>query len=382
MKKREFDKKVEEIFQSIITKNTNQDISTELDTFASNNKEIFDSLIKYIEDDDNLSSDDFFTENKNLLEQMNIFSNYREHLDEIAKIITILKNKEKEHLKKSEIERYDKLFSENENCLLFKNYKKLKEYIRKNDKDLLIDFKKIKDQYDDCGYFRNDKFYYKTLINGDVFDKILENDEFNIDEYNFFIKLNGNFYQSKKENNILQEEAINPGNPKWMENFFINRNGHESFCYNLSREDLDDKNKESKICKTFDYNRGIRRIEGYAKRENDGRLSMMIEELCEEKGILIGRCFHFDSMSKNGTNFLEVELNHLDFAMNIYFEKEERINKHLDKNEKVKADKRTHYFRIEKFPLKHIIFLLNILCVSEYLKKEVIESIFEKVRKK
>ncbi|MCR3906659.1 MAG: hypothetical protein NUK62_06540 [Tenericutes bacterium] len=264
---------------------------------------------------------------------------------------------------------------------LFKEYKQLEKFIRKNDDEGLIEFNKIKSEYVNGNHFKHNKNYYKSVIKDQVFEQLLRPDTLNVTEYPFYIKLDNEYYSpSRNALSSLEEAAINPSNPKWTESFSIHNGLFEGASYEL-REDNDDEMDIGKKCfKDNDYLRGIRRIESIAKRKNNGRFSMMIEELSIEYGILVGRCIHLDSQDPIGTNFFEAILSHIDYAINVYGEIHNRLNIRMDKKEKYDASLRGHLFRIENYPFYKLPDLTYLLFKSKLLTEDWATATFNKVK--
>lgn len=118
----------------------------------------------------------------------------------------------------------------------------------------------------------------------------------------------------------------------------------------------------------------IRRLDVIAQRKNSGVFSMMIEELQQESDdIVIGRCIHLDSSAPLGTNYEEVQLSHLDLAINVYFDDtgRERMASNLANGKKVtNATCRTHLFRIDDVPLSSLMVFARMFFISMTLLNE------------
>jgi len=263
---------------------------------------------------------------------------------------------------------------------LFKKYKQLEEFIRQNDGDGLIDFNKIRNEYVDGNHFKHNKNFYKSVIKDQVLEQLLRPDTFNVTEYPFYIKLDNVYYSPIRDAlPSLEETAINPSNPKWTENFSIHKGLFEGASYELRENNDDEIDIGKKWFKDNDYIRGIRRIESIAKRESNGRFSMMIEELSIENSILVGRCIHLDSQDPIGTNFYEATLSHIDYAINVYGEIHNRLNIRMDKKEKYDASLRGHLFRIENYPFNKLPDLTYLLFKSKLLVEDWTTATFNKV---
>jgi len=171
----------------------------------------------------------------------------------------------------------------------------------------------------------------------------------------------------------LNEEVLIPANPNWWKNLNIHRRNKEGASYILyPKEPTKDSHQEF-----WEYKiNGIRRLDVVAKRNNDGNLSMMIEELSDKEsdsGITIGRCIHLDTDDKIGTSFSSSQVNHLDLAINVYEGEavKKRYTDNLATGIKVEdATFRTHLFRIENVPLKSIFLFVSVFFQSKTLVRD------------
>lgn len=117
----------------------------------------------------------------------------------------------------------------------------------------------------------------------------------------------------------LLEYAVRPPNPTWWRTLGLQRGKTDSGCFVL---DPDTVQEEFRKAAAWEFSaKGIRKLEVFVKRENQGRFSMMAEELSDRyarDGITIGRCIHLDSRSPEGTPFEKAVLDHIDLAVNVY----------------------------------------------------------------
>jgi hypothetical protein len=179
----------------------------------------------------------------------------------------------------------------------------------------------------------------------------------------------------------MNEEVLIPANPNWWKNLNIHRRNKESASYILyAKEPTKDSHQEF-----WEYNvKGIRRLDVIAKRNNDGNLSMMIEELSDkdsDSGITIGRCIHLDTDDEIGTPFSESRVNHLDLAINVYegSTAQKRYDGNLAKGLKVEdATFRTHLLRIENVPLKSLFLFVLVFFQSKTLVSDWFADQFQR----
>lgn len=98
-------------------------------------------------------------------------------------------------------------------------------------------------------------------------------------------------------------------------------------------------------------------LQTFFKRDNNNLLSGSIEEMktLKSDNTLVSKHIHLTSVSEVGTDWEEGILAHIDGAINVYFgdNAKKRLSKNLD--EKVKADCRTHLFRIDNIPITELL---------------------------
>jgi hypothetical protein len=157
----------------------------------------------------------------------------------------------------------------------------------------------------------------------------------------------------------LCEYVVRPPNPTWWKNVGLRRGTTDGGHFILDPESAPEALRSAAH---WEYGaKGIRRLEVFVKRENQGRFSMMVEELSDRHqhdGIMIGRCIHLDSFSPEGTPFDEAVLKHIDLAINVYQDgvRQSRLDQRLDDGGKiVDASCRTHLLRIDG-PLFPVLF--------------------------
>jgi hypothetical protein len=187
-----------------------------------------------------------------------------------------------------------------------------------------------------------------------------------------YVRLNHHEFFASKPLQAINEEILIPANPSWWNNLEIYKNRKEGSSYyiegsfELPREQV----------KYIDYHVDkVRSLQIHAKRNNDGNLSMMLEELNEyyfDAGFLMGRCIHLDTDSGFGTSANQAMLNHLDLAIQFY-EKDKinaRNDQDLSKGMVVDASFRTHLFRVENIPFNAVIAYAGLFFKSKYLVQE------------
>lgn len=266
----------------------------------------------------------------------------------------------------------DKYKQYDSNSKLFKSHKGMSGFLRKNE---LVDYSDIALEYVGQNQFKHHKTYYKSSLDEVLLDILLEKYSATIP---FFIRLNQDYISDKKAPGALMEAVQNPANPKWIRNFSIEKNKYEGCSHELYEDNDDEDDVLIKCWKNSEYANGIRRIEAIAKRENNGRFSMMIEELSYEDKLLVGRCIHCDSFDPKNTDSSDVILSHIDYAENIYLS-DDRLKSHIDKLEKYDADIRGHLFRFENFSFHNIIHLLRSCFKSEFLLEDYVKSQFKSI---
>jgi hypothetical protein len=169
----------------------------------------------------------------------------------------------------------------------------------------------------------------------------------------------------------LREHVIRVPNPTWWKVLGLHRGTTDSGCFDLAPD----------MGRTAYWKyavKGVRRLEVFVKREAQGRLSMMVEEVSvrdETNGFVLGHCIHLDTQSPEGTPFEEAELKHIDLAINVYegdrigARREQKVS---DTGRVVDASYRTHLIRVDgaRFPILFDFagdFLLSKTLLFEWL---------------
>lgn len=191
------------------------------------------------------------------------------------------------------------------------------------------------------GWARIDAFLPPALLNWvqDSFSKLP-----------LFIRLDPWFASSKKSEDPLEKAAVRPARPGWWRNLSL-RNRERDGAHYVLQPPLDALADDDA---DLEYAAGVRTLEVHAQRDGAGRLSLMIEELVEDRSdsLLVGRCIHFDTAAPSGTTAIEAQVLHLDLAINVYFgeDSSRRRAMKLSDGKVQDASVRTHLLRIERAP--------------------------------
>ena len=192
-----------------------------------------------------------------------------------------------------------------------------------------------------------------------------------------YIRANPNKVFEVQPPQILFESILMPANPEWWKKLTIFNRTKEGAAYTL-----DDCSPKENYRQYWELHiKNIRRLEVIAKRNNNGNLSMMIEEITgiDSHGLMFGRMIHLDTDSKYGTDFENSTLNHLDLAINIYEgdAAKQRLNDNLaEGNKTTDASYRTHLLRIEGIPFKGLFGFVTSFLKSQTLIGEWFEDQF------
>lgn len=193
----------------------------------------------------------------------------------------------------------------------------------------------------------------------------------NFPKNKLYIKINPHKVFREIPDKNFEFIKIIPANPKWWKKVKIHNKTKEQACYIL--EDSNDR---------FDVEKNILRLEVIVSRDNNGNLSMMIEELTkiDSQKMAFGRCIHLDSSDPFGTDFFKVTLNHLDLAINVYEgdNAKNRLENNLAFGGKTEnASYRTHLLRIDGIPFKYMLGFAEGFLSSKTLFQEWIEDQFQ-----
>lgn len=274
----------------------------------------------------------------------------------------------------SNLKKQCELYSEDQ--LLFKTNPSLFHYVRDQE---LIDYSAIQRINDSEIICFNNKYGY---IDGYVPLPTLSWMSNNRPYSPIYIRVNPHVVYSAQPPQRIYESQLVPPNPKWWHELSIYNRNHEGCSFFLDKS----VDPEENMNEYWEYHcNKIRRLDVIAKRDGNGNLSMMIEELTEEKNIvsptekyIVSRMIHLDTDATMGTSFLDAKLNHLDLAINVYTEinAENRLLENLANGEKVTdASFRTHLLRIENINFSDLFdfaysFFKSKILVDEWIKTQ------------
>ncbi|MGX7949667.1 hypothetical protein [Oleidesulfovibrio alaskensis] len=172
------------------------------------------------------------------------------------------------------------------------------------------------------------------------------------------------------------EEAIRPIDPNFLKKMEIYK-GEKKWGYYevLPPEKVTDR-------QFLDYSRGFGRLEVVFKR-NGNDLSCMIEELPSKVDgrVLTGLCLHATSKCPVGVSWNEAVADHIDGAINYYFD--ERALERFDSDISVTgcaASCRTHLFRIEETPLANMLPIAKLFFEAQSLQQDWINDQFRFIK--
>ena len=194
------------------------------------------------------------------------------------------------------------------------------------------------------------------------------------------IYIRANPYRAFDEipNQMIFESISMPANPNWWKNLSIYSRSKEGACYLL-----DNCSPKENYRQYWELHfKNILRLEVIAKRNNNGNLSMMIEEITgiNNYGLRFGRMIHLDTDSPYGTDFENATLNHLDLAINVY-EGENAVSRGDDNlasgDKTTDASFRTHLLRIENIPFKALFGFVTSFLKSQTLINLWLEDQFQ-----
>lgn len=251
--------------------------------------------------------------------------------------------------------------------------------IRKKDsgkKDFeLIDFD-VFNQINESEILKINKSY--ALIDSELHPSIVVWSKENFNSNPLFIRANPFKVFGQQPPQLILESILIPANPNWWKNLTIHNRTKEGASYIL-----DDCSPKENYRQYWELHiKNIKRLEVIVKRNNNGNLSMMLEELTgiDSRGLMFGRMIHLDTDSTYGTDFEESKLNHLDLAINIYEggTAKKRLEDNLAQgNKSISASYRTHLLRIENIPFKGLFGYVIFFFQSQTLVHEWLEDQFK-----
>ncbi|MDI6653684.1 hypothetical protein QMA67_12160 [Gluconobacter japonicus] len=190
-----------------------------------------------------------------------------------------------------------------------------------------------------------------------------------------FLRLDADVFSATQPLQLLTEATLVPANPRWLKDFSLRKGMKDFASYELLDRPLSQGQAEY-----WDYHvRHLRRLEVYVERRDDNYLTMMIEELPRDddpNSLMVGRCIHLDTCDPAHTPLGEVQIQHLDLAINVYSDqdRQKRFSQSLQYGKVQDATFRTHLFRIEKAPFVSLftfceMFLESKVLLSEWLNE-------------
>lgn len=199
---------------------------------------------------------------------------------------------------------------------------------------------------------------------------------------NTFIRLNPNEVYDKEPSQLILEFLLTPPNPNWWKDLKVYNRTKEGCAFFLDGGDVHNTQDY------WDYYiKGVRGLQVLASRDNKGNLVMTLEELSEKcfildptKKIVTGRMIHLDTDAPIGTPFRNARLNHLDLALNYYFDAaaDRRLAENLATGQRIEdATERTHIARIEDIAFPELFFAAYGFFQSKILLDEWKDSQFK-----
>ena len=192
-----------------------------------------------------------------------------------------------------------------------------------------------------------------------------------------YIRLDPHHFYDAQPLHLLSEATLVPANPRWLPGFTLRKGMKEFAAYQLL-----DRPPAEAPAEFWDYRvRHMRRLEVHVLRRREDYLSMMIEELPREddpNGFMVARCIHLDTRDPAGTLLGEVELQHLDLALNVYCgsDRAARFSQSLPQGKVQDATIRTHLFRIERAPFVSLFSFCEMFLRSRVLLSEWLNELF------
>ena len=192
-----------------------------------------------------------------------------------------------------------------------------------------------------------------------------------------YVRFDANAYFGDQPVQLLTEATLVPANPRWLADFSLRKGMKDFAAYELQNRPASEGHGEY-----WDYHvRHLRRLEVHVQRREDNYLSMLIEELPradDPNELMVGRCIHLDTRDPAFTPLGEIEMQHLDLAINVYAgeDRQKRFGQSLQHGKVQDATFRTHLLRIEGIPFVSVfafceMFLDSKILLSEWLNELV-----------
>ena len=194
-----------------------------------------------------------------------------------------------------------------------------------------------------------------------------------------YVRLDPWFAEREQPPEPLREAAVRPARAGWWATLALRNREGDGGHYVLQDSVQPSPSTRDEY---WEYHvRGVRSLEVHARRDSSGNLSMMLEEVAADRsssGALIGRCVHLDTDARPGTEQHAAPLNHLDLAINVYFDDAaiRRTRTRLSDGRVEDASVRTHLLRVEGVPFAAIAEFARQFFSSSVLLREWMQDQF------
>lgn len=228
------------------------------------------------------------------------------------------------------------------------------------------------------------KYHGKYLQTSFIREELMEFSFGECENYRKYIRIHPYIQFESMPMMIIQEEALRPIDPHWIKTLKLYKGqstGGHYFIPEINEDGIIDEDSRLKWWEHLIQ--GIKSLEVHAQRNNSGNLSMMIEEINEQKQFneyYIAKCIHLDTDDDAGTEIDNAFLSHIDLAINVYDTNafNERKNQSLANGRVVDATIRTHLIRFENVPFRILTNLAYLFFDSQTLTKEWLYDQFSK----
>jgi hypothetical protein len=193
-----------------------------------------------------------------------------------------------------------------------------------------------------------------------------------------YVRIDPYSFSSTQPLQRLHEAILRPANPNWWKELKIHLRKHEGCAYTL--DDCDPRTDQARYIEK--HLKRVERLEIKANRDNDGLLSMMIEEVTtpDHHGLMINRVIHMDTDAEYGTPFLSAKLKHLDIAIYVYANANarKRDQETISTGERVtEADHKCHLLRVDDLDFHSMFGFAQFFLKSKSLLSEWINDQFQ-----
>lgn len=191
-----------------------------------------------------------------------------------------------------------------------------------------------------------------------------------------------NIHSIQDTSSYCRSGVIQPINPKCLNHFVLSKKftgGYYDYSYpNPKYKGLRTYMIEYLLLKKTPIEN--KRLEVIIKhRKND--MSMMLEEIYYDEfhQQVVGKCIHLDIIDAFGEDITQMNLNHIDLAINIYINenKYDRLNQRISDGTTVTdADYRTHLLRLAEIPFLDVLKIIYLFMDSKSLVIDWIDNQF------